>query len=177
MRSFILVLPLLCLAVHADEIEGWKVMSGNWTQNKDSIQTTGGTLFCEAKAKKGFMLKCRITVHEWLAPIETANVCIFWAFKGTKPGEPEWGNRHLFVLKPDYVYVAGPDGAGRKKHEGRLPLGKPLSISIKSTQSKTEIVCGKVKLETHIMYTDPNSIALVVTGAEVVFEKIRIKTK
>ena len=177
-RTLTVGLVFLCLAVaHADEIPGWKITSGKWSQEKDAIHTTGGTLLYEARAKKGFTLKCRITIHEWLGTAGRANACILWAFKGTKPGQPEWANRHIFVVKPDLVYVSGPNGVGQKKQQVKVPLGKPLTVTIKSTPSKTEVLFGKLKLMTYNKYTDPNSIALVVTDADVVFEKIKIKTK
>ncbi|NOZ22408.1 MAG: hypothetical protein GXP25_15110 [Planctomycetes bacterium] len=177
MKRLLFLLPLLCLAAHADEIEGWKVTSGKWSQENDSLHTTGGTLLYVVKAKKGFMLKCRITVHEWLSEKGYSNACVFWAFKGTKPGEPEWENRHAFVIKPDYVRVAGPQGAGVKTHQRTWPLRKSVSVTIKSTPNKTEISFGRTKIATYSRYTDPNAIALVVTEADVTYEKIKIKTK
>ena len=94
MRRFLIVL-LLSATAHAEEIEGWKVISGEWKAEGKTIIGQNGYLAHEQGTWKNFKLTAQIQIVEWGEGKAAAGLRL----RAALPGGEE--NCYRLLLRPD----------------------------------------------------------------------------
>ena len=172
MKRLLLILPLLCLAA-GDDTEGWKVTRGSWNRQRGSFHTNGGIVVYPCEGRRAFSLTFNLTVNKWETKQgDPAYVCVFWAFKGTTPSEPNWDDRlTLSIRESETIFWVPP----KETITMRIPTNRRVPISITSMPSRTDIAIGKSKFTTCAQYTSPDKLGLMVQNADVRMDKLRVR--
>ncbi|NOZ23062.1 MAG: hypothetical protein GXP25_18470 [Planctomycetes bacterium] len=174
-RIIIVGIALLCLgAGKKADLDKWTTTWGKWNREGGVLHTNNGIVVYPCEGKRGFMLSCKLFVHKWESTDEPKYLCVFWAFKGTSPKEPNFEDRQTLWIKASQIIFDGPP---KQSFDVRIPLGKEIPVAIKSISGKTQITVGKTRFTTYARYSSPDKLALMIRNADAEIRNLRVKTK
>ena len=174
-RIIIASLALLCLgAGKKANLDEWTETWGKWNREGGVLHTDNGIVVYRCDGKRGFTLSCKFLVHKWKSTDEPKYLCVFWAFKGTAPKEPSWEDRQTLWIRPSEIVYDGPP---RESSDVRIPMEKEIPVAIKSVSGKTQIAVGKTRFTTHVRYSSPDKLALMIRNADAEIRDLRVKAK
>jgi len=175
MRRLLIVLPVLLLAAgKKDDLDKWTETWGKWNREGGVLHTDNGIVVYPCEGKRGFSLSCKFFIHKWVPTDQPRYLCVFWAFKGTSPKEPNFEDRQTLWIRPSEIVFEGPP---KQSSDVATPVGKEIPVAIKSVSGKTQITVGKTRFMTFARYSSPDKLALMIRNADAEIRKLKVKTK
>ncbi|NOZ22411.1 MAG: hypothetical protein GXP25_15125 [Planctomycetes bacterium] len=146
MKRLLLILPLLCLVAHADEIPGWQVPPQGWTCKKGIISATPApdkaSRIVTADQHEAPNLSFQLRVPKWT---EGGAIGVYWGMRGIT-GEDSY-HRFAINIRPSQVQIGKMEGAGNStsldRFSASVPAGKWVPVLLKYKKGKLMIMVGK----------------------------------
>jgi len=180
MERILIVLPLLCLVVHAEDIPGWKVATGEWTYDEKNAEiraVSPGQLESATFPVGDFSMDFQICIDDYTDPHNMAGI----SFRVGGGGRYKLSFRSPNQVMFDKTWMEGEKSSLKSlaSQSVTIPKGKWISVKLTVRGAKMQARIGR-KITLQAVDPEPlppGKLELLTFRATARFKIKKLKTK